>query len=150
MVWYHKESNTAEQLTFTFFHTVLQGTWRRKWQTTPVILPGKSHRQGQAAIHGVAKSRTWLSDLAGMHILHRTQKPKMEQNHNNFRSSINSEDIGSGKSSKLNGSKINIKNWFIESALRPTKQDNTWMGQEQVCVCVCVCMCIVCDCDHSG
>ena len=40
--------------------------WRRKWQLTPVFLPGES--QGQeawwAAVHGVAQSRTqlkWLS-----------------------------------------------------------------------------------------
>ena len=41
---------------FTFMH------WRRKWQPTPVFLPGES--QGQeiwwAAVYGVAKSRTRL------------------------------------------------------------------------------------------
>ena len=48
---------------FTFMH------WRRKWQPTPVFLPGKS--QGReawwAAIYGVAQSRTrlkWLSSIA--------------------------------------------------------------------------------------
>ena len=37
---------------------------RRQWQPTPVLLPGKSHSGGarQAAVHGVAKSRTQLSD----------------------------------------------------------------------------------------
>ena len=44
-----------------------------------------------------------------MHVLRGTQKPKLEHNHKNCRSSINSEDIGSEKSSKLNGSKISIK-----------------------------------------
>ena len=46
---------------FTFMH------WRRKWQPTPVFLPGES--QGReawwAAIYGVAQSRTqmkWLSN----------------------------------------------------------------------------------------
>ena len=31
--------------------------WRRKWQATPVFLPGKSHRQRNLAgtIHGLAK-----------------------------------------------------------------------------------------------
>ena len=42
---------------FTFMH------WRRKWQPTPLFLPGES--QGRwAAVHGVAQSRTrlkWLS-----------------------------------------------------------------------------------------
>ena len=37
--------------------------WRRKWQPTPVFLPGKSHDKGawQATVHGVAKSQTRLS-----------------------------------------------------------------------------------------
>ena len=42
---------------FTLMH------WRRKWQPTPVFLPGESQRQW-AAIYGVAQSRTrlkWLS-----------------------------------------------------------------------------------------
>ena len=44
---------------FTFMH------WRRKWQPTPVFLPGESQGQGSlgAAVHGVAKSRTRLSDF---------------------------------------------------------------------------------------
>ena len=45
---------------FTFMH------WRRKWQPTPVFLPGESHGQGAwwAAVYGVTQSRTrlkWLS-----------------------------------------------------------------------------------------
>ena len=38
--------------------------WRRKWQSTPVFLPGKSHGQRiwQATVQGVIKSRTWLND----------------------------------------------------------------------------------------
>ena len=44
---------------FTFMH------WRRKWQPTPVFLPGES-QDGEAwwaAIYGVAQSRTQLSDF---------------------------------------------------------------------------------------
>ena len=39
--------------------------WRRKWQPTPVLLPGKFHRwrAWRAMVHGVAKSRTQLSDF---------------------------------------------------------------------------------------
>ena len=37
--------------------------WRRKWQPTPVLLPGES--QGQRSLvctlHGVTKNQTWLS-----------------------------------------------------------------------------------------
>ena len=45
---------------FTFMH------WRRKWQPTPVFLPGESWGWGAwwAAVYGVAQSRTrlkWLS-----------------------------------------------------------------------------------------
>ena len=37
--------------------------WRRKWQLTPVSLPGKSHGQRSLVdyVHGVTKSWTWLS-----------------------------------------------------------------------------------------
>ena len=40
--------------------------WRRKWQLTPVFLPGKSHgkRAWWATVHGVSKSWTKLSDWA--------------------------------------------------------------------------------------
>ena len=45
---------------FAFMH------WRRKWQPTPVFLPGESQGQGSlvAAVYGVTQSRTrmkWLS-----------------------------------------------------------------------------------------
>ena len=41
---------------FTFMH------WRRKWQPTPVFLPGESRDGGAwwAAVCGVAQSWTWL------------------------------------------------------------------------------------------
>ena len=36
--------------------------WRRKWQLTPVFLPGESHEQSclWATVHGITKSRTQL------------------------------------------------------------------------------------------
>ena len=39
--------------------------WKRKWQPTPVFLPGKSHGQRSlgATVHGVSKSQTGLSAL---------------------------------------------------------------------------------------
>ena len=39
---------------FTFMH------WRRKWQPTPVFLPGESQEQRSLVVYGVAQSRTWL------------------------------------------------------------------------------------------
>ena len=40
--------------------------WRRKWQPTPVFLPGESQGWGGwwAVVSGVAQSWTWWSDLA--------------------------------------------------------------------------------------
>ena len=45
---------------FTFMH------WRRKWQPTPVFLPGESQGQGAwwAAVCGVAQNWTWLKWLS--------------------------------------------------------------------------------------
>ena len=45
---------------FTFMH------WRRKWQPTPVFLPGESRGGGAwwAAVYGVAQGRTWLKRLS--------------------------------------------------------------------------------------
>ena len=47
---------------FTFMH------WRRKWQPTPVFLPGESQGWGSslwwAALYGVAQSWTWLKWLS--------------------------------------------------------------------------------------
>ena len=45
---------------FTFMH------WRRKWQPTPVFLPGESQERGAwwAAIYGVAQSQTRLKRLS--------------------------------------------------------------------------------------
>ena len=47
-------------LLFTFMH------WRRKWQPTPVFLPGESQGRGNlwAAIYGLTQSRTWLKRLS--------------------------------------------------------------------------------------
>ena len=45
---------------FTFMH------WRRKWQPTPMFLPGESQGRGSlvAAIYGVAQSQTRLKQLS--------------------------------------------------------------------------------------
>ena len=43
--------------------------WSRKWQPTPVFLPGKSHGQRSQVgyIHGVTKSQTQLSARTHTH-----------------------------------------------------------------------------------
>ena len=45
---------------FSFMH------WRRKWQPTPVFLPGESQGRGSlwAAVYGVTQSRTQLKRLS--------------------------------------------------------------------------------------
>ena len=45
---------------FTFMH------WRRKWQPTPVFLPGECQGRGTwwAAVYGVTRSQTWLKWLS--------------------------------------------------------------------------------------
>ena len=48
---------------FTFMH------WRRKWQPTPVFLPGESQRQRSLVGYGVAQSRTWLKQLSSSSLL---------------------------------------------------------------------------------
>ena len=50
---------------FTFMH------WRRKWQPTPMFLPGESQGRGSlvAAIYGVTQSRTRLKWLSSSSIL---------------------------------------------------------------------------------
>ena len=43
--------------------------WRSTWQLTPVFLPGNPMDRGawKATVHGVAKSRTRLSDFTSLH-----------------------------------------------------------------------------------
>ena len=49
---------------------------RRQWHPTPVLLPGKSHgrRAWWAVVHGVAKSRTRLSDFTFTFHFHALEK----------------------------------------------------------------------------
>ena len=47
--WGHKDSDTTEQLSL----------WQRKWQPTPVFLPGKSHGQRSLAGYNPWGSKEW-------------------------------------------------------------------------------------------
>ena len=55
---------------FTFMH------WRRKWQPTPVFLPGESQGQGAwwAAIYGVTQSWTRLRNVTFTFHFHALEK----------------------------------------------------------------------------
>ena len=54
---------------FTFMH------WRRKWQPTPVFLPGESQRQW-APVYGVTQSRTRLKRLSRSKFIFYTEVPQ--------------------------------------------------------------------------
>ena len=56
--------------------TSIMCIWRRQWHPTLVLLPGKSHDGGDwwAAVHGVTKSRTWLSNFTFTFHFHALEK----------------------------------------------------------------------------
>jgi len=60
--WRVRHNWATSLLLFTFIH------WRRKWQPTPVFLPGnpRDGRAWWAAIYGVTQSRTWLKWLSSL------------------------------------------------------------------------------------
>ena len=52
---------------FTFMH------WRRKWQPTPVFLPGESQGWGWAAVYGFSQSQTRLKRLSSRPTIDNTE-----------------------------------------------------------------------------
>ena len=73
----HLKDFTLSKHWFSIISVVLR---RRQWQTTPVLLTGKSRgwRSLVAAVHGVAKSWTRLSDFTftfHFHALERKWQP---------------------------------------------------------------------------
>ena len=42
---YTSDMKTLKKISIIFFTIYCMSKWRRKWQPTPVFLPGKSHRQ---------------------------------------------------------------------------------------------------------
>ena len=57
------------------FEMIQAQGWRRQWHPTPVLLPGKSHGGAwKAAVHGVAESRTRLSDFTFTFHFHALEK----------------------------------------------------------------------------
>ena len=50
--WHRKESDTTERFHFTHFTLFILYHWRRKWEPTPVFLPGQPHGQSSLAGHG--------------------------------------------------------------------------------------------------
>ena len=55
---------------FTFMH------WRRKWQPTPLFLPGESQGRGAwwAAVYGVSQSRTRCGESKWNHFFRKKKK----------------------------------------------------------------------------
>ena len=54
-----QDCKLCTHLNSSLFNSNHSYVWRRKWQPTPVILPGESMDRGawQATVHGVAKSQ---------------------------------------------------------------------------------------------
>ena len=82
--WRKEEKGTAEDK-MVRWHQQLNGhefdqtpgeNRRKQWHPTPVLLPGKSMDGGAwwAAVHGVAKIRTWLSDFTFTFHFHALEK----------------------------------------------------------------------------
>ena len=65
--WFSGKESTCQCRRHGFDPWVGKIPWRRKWQPTPVFLPGKFSGQKSlvAADHGVAKSQTQLSMHTG-------------------------------------------------------------------------------------
>ena len=65
--WFSGKESTCQCRRCGFDPWVGKIPWRRKWQPTPVFLPGKSHGQRSlvATVHGVTKSQTQLSMHTG-------------------------------------------------------------------------------------
>ena len=66
----------STQLVHKNFHGTGLFIRRRRWHPTPVLLPGKSHgrRSLWAAVHGVSKSQTRLSDFTFTFHFHALEK----------------------------------------------------------------------------
>ena len=64
--WLSGKESACEYRRHGFDLWVRNIPWRKKWQPTPVFLPGESHGQRSLAgtVHGVAKSLTWLKWLS--------------------------------------------------------------------------------------
>ena len=73
--WGCKESDATERLHFAFFfHNIYAYIRIRQWYPTPVLLPGKSHGAWWAAVHGVARDQTRLSDFPFTFHFHALEK----------------------------------------------------------------------------
>ena len=65
--------NVSSKMNWSDLHSRI---WRRQWHPTSVLLPGKFMDRGAwwAAVHGVAKSWTPLSDFAFTFLFHALEK----------------------------------------------------------------------------
>ena len=68
--------------------------WRRKWQPTPVFLPGESQgqRTWRAAIYGVAQSRTRLKRLNSSNVSKMEGKKKEMFLNSKIRKNLKSQE----------------------------------------------------------
>ena len=65
--WLYGKESSCQCRRRNFNPWVRKNPWSRKWQPTPVFLPGKSHRGAWwATVHGAVKSWRQLSNWATM------------------------------------------------------------------------------------
>ena len=103
---------------FTFMH------WRRKWQPTPVFLPGES--QG------------WES-LVGCHPWGCTESDTTERLHFHFLFSCIGEGNGNPLQYSCLENPMNRRAWW--ATIHGVTKSRTRPSDLSVCVCVCVCVC---------
>ena len=122
--------------------------WRRKWQLTPVFLPGESHGQRSLVvhrIHRVAKSQTWQKCLRKHTRMHtcipghtwRVEKarglPLRTPNHTRGRQACHDACC-------LTTGRASLSFQISFSSYWPVRNTRTCMEkQENLCVWVCVC-----------
>ena len=121
---------------FTFMH------WRRKWQPTPVFLPGESQGRGAwwAAVYGVAQSRTRLKRQQ------QQWKCQVLTTGFYFNSLIGPLGIKDQRRRVYTPKALDFLFNFSESIFFCLGFQKTLKLQAKlgacVCVCVCVCVCI--------
>ena len=81
--WLRGKESACQCRRHSFNLWVRKIPWRRKWQPTPVFLPGKSHRQRSlwATVHRVSKSWTWLRDWKTFNMVLPASLPGCRKSH---------------------------------------------------------------------
>ena len=94
--------------------------WRRKWQPTPVFLPGKSHEQSSL----VGYSPRGCKELDTTYRLNNNKCISI------YRYEITHQVIDNLASEQLIGRKKILERWYLFSVLKNEQESTRWNGQE--------------------